>query len=349
MSLSRKNPKKRGNVKNKKTRGKHTKSRKQMGGENHRDDYNLMHIFGNPNSRYGFSRVSVTTKDVEKFINKYNQENLSKELYTFFTSKKTLTGEGDKNVFIKNKNTERNPDQELPDNIKNKMWTDYINELCKKVEKQLDDNIKEAKKREAKETKTKEEEAKEEEAKEEEAKGEPKKESKGEANKKRENVMKHITLLRRLNTPGIWEYLWMDWFPEAVTDEDDNKKSITYSTTIKQYKDIDALNYGNDGELKLLFPQNSYKISTQYKTPLDKILHMISTFESSMYAQMLSAAAIGQNPNNNDDANKHAYILKQIEDKSEDASNTIISSTQRIPISKNLIHNKPEKKTGLSP
>ena len=141
----------------------------------------------------------------------------------------------------------------------------------------------------------------------------------------------------------------MDWFPEAVTDEDDNKKSITYSTTIKQYKDIDALNYGNDGELKLLFPQNSYKISTQYKTPLDKILHMISTFESSMYAQMLSAAAIGQNPNNNDDANKHAYILKQIEDKSEDASNTIISSTQRIPISKNLIHNKPEKKTGLSP
>ena len=324
MSLSRKNPKKRGNVKNKKTRGKHTKQRKQMGGENHRDDYNLMHIiFGNPNSRYGFSRVSASSEDVETFIKKYNEKNLSEELYKFFTSKKTLTGEGNKDVFIKNvKNTkkERTPDQKLPDNIKNKMWTDYINELCKKVEKQLDDDIKEAKKRE---------------------KGEEKKEeSKEDANKKRENVMKHITLLRRLNTPGIWEYLWMDWFPEAVTDEDDNKKSITYSTTIKQYKDIDALNYGNDGELKLLFPQNSYKISTQYKTPLDKILHMISTFESGMYAHMLSAAAIGQDPNNNDDANKHAYILKQIEDKSKDASSTIISSTHRIPISENLRHNK---------
>ena len=153
MSLSRKNPKKRGNVKNKKTRGKHTKSTKQMGGENNQDDYNLMHIFGNPNSRYGVSRVSASSNDVETFIEKYNQEGLSEELYTFFTSKKTLTE--NKDVYNKNEEntkTERNHGQTLPDNIKNKMWTDYINELCKKVEKKLDDNIKEAEK----ESKTKE-------------------------------------------------------------------------------------------------------------------------------------------------------------------------------------------------
>ena len=80
-------------------------------------------------------------------------------MYTFFTSKKTLTD--NKDVFIKNEEntkTERNPNEKLPDNIKNKMWTDYINELCKKVEKNWMMILKKQKKQ-------KKEEAKEEEAK----------------------------------------------------------------------------------------------------------------------------------------------------------------------------------------
>ena len=313
MSLSRKNPKKRGYVKNKKTRGKHTKPRKQMGG--HRDFRNIMHSFGNPNSRYGFTRAPASSNDVDNFIETYKAVPPSPDLYTFFTNKKTLTG--DKDVFIKNKEktkTEHGSPEELPDNIINKMWTDYVNELCVKVEKKLDANIKNA------ETEAKKAAA---------------------AEETKENVMNNIKLLRRLNTPGIWEYLWMDWFPEAVTDEDDHKKSITYSTTIKQYKDIDALNYGNDGDLKLLFPQNTYQVDTKYNTPFDKILHMMSTFESGMYAHMLYAAAVGQTPENDNNAQK----WKDINDKSKNASSTILSSTHRVPISKRLIYSKKNSVT----
>ena len=271
MSLSRKNPKKRGHVKNKKTRGKHTKPRKQIGGD----------------KPSGYKRIDVTDDNVNDFITEYNSNIPENKLYIFYVSMKPM-----------------NEDTKTSDKH---AWTDYVNELCVKVEKKLDANIKNA---------TAEEKAKE----------------------TKEKVMNNIKLLRRLNTPGIWEYLWMDWFPEAVTDEDedDHKKSITYSTTIKQYKDIDALNYGNDGNLKLLFPQNTYQVDTKYNNPFDKILHMISTFESSMYAQTLSAAAFGQTPDGDNDAQK----WKDINDKSENASSTILSSTHRVPISKRLRHSK---------
>jgi hypothetical protein len=331
MSLSRKNPKKRGYVKNKKTRSKHTKSRKQMGG--HRDSWNIMHSFGNPNRRYGFTRAPASSKDVDKFIKTYKEGPPSSDLYTFFTSKKTLTDNTD--VFTKNvtnTKTEHESPDEPPDNIINKMWTDYINELCDKVEKKLDANIKKAAAAAAVAAKAAEAAAAAAAAAAAEAAAAAAEAAAAAAGTKT-NVMKHITLLRRLNTPGIWEYLWMDWFPEAVTDEDDHKKSITYSTTIKQYKDIDALNYGNDGNLKLLFPQNTYQVDTKYNNPFDKILHMISTFESSMYAQTLSAAAFGQTPDGDNDAQK----WKDINDKSKNASSTILSSTHRVPISKRLI------------